>query len=93
MIIQLLNPNVIIPIILGLHVLGIILTYIITFYHVRKNTFPESLSDFIVLGGIPAMIGGMFFFISYLILIKKGGKSKGKSEGLIYIIVRLFEGV
>ncbi|MBQ1277153.1 MAG: hypothetical protein IIY07_00750, partial [Thermoguttaceae bacterium] len=26
---------------------------------------PESLSDFIVLGGIPAMIGGMFFFISY----------------------------
>lgn len=68
---QLLNPNVFIPIILGLHVLGIILTYIVTFYHVRKNTFPESLSDFIVLGGIPAMIGGMFFFISYLILIKK----------------------
>lgn len=68
---QLLNPNVFIPIILGLHVLCIILTYITTFYHVRKNTFPESLSDFIVLGGIPAMIGGMFFFISYLILIKK----------------------
>ena len=71
---QLLNPNIIIPTIISLHVLGIILTYIITFYHVRKNTFPESLVDFIVLGGLPAMIGGMFFFISYLILIKKEQK-------------------
>ena len=71
---QLLNPNIIIPTIISLHVLGIILTYIITFYYVRKKTFPESLSDFIVLGGIPAMIGGMFFFISYLILIKKEQK-------------------
>lgn len=77
MTIQLLDPNVIIPIILGLHVLGIIFTYIITFYHVRKNTFPESLIDFIVLGGIPAMIGGMFFFISYLFLIKKEQKKYG----------------
>jgi len=77
MTIQLLDPNVFIPIILGLHVLGIILTYIITFYHVRKNTFPESLIDFIVLGGIPAMIGGMFFFISYLFLIKKEQKKYG----------------
>ena len=77
MTIQLLDPNVIIPIILGLHVLGIILTYIVTFYHLRKNTFPESLSDFIVLGGIPAMIGGMFFFISYLFLIKKEQKKYG----------------
>ena len=66
---QLLNPNVIIPIILGLHVLGIILTYIITFYHVRKNTFPESLSDLTVLSGLLAMIGGMIFFIYYFILI------------------------
>jgi len=71
MITQLLDPNVIIPIILGLHVLGIILTYIITFYHVRKNTFPESLSDLIVLGGLLAMIGGLFFFIYYIILIQK----------------------
>lgn len=71
MTIQLLDPNVIIPIILGLHVLGIILTYIITFYHVRKNTFPESLSDLIVLGGLLAMIGGLFFFIYYIILIRK----------------------
>ena len=71
---QLLNPNVIIPIIISLHVLGIILTYIITFYYVRKKTFPESLSDFIVLGGIPAMIGGMIFFIYYIILIRKEQK-------------------
>jgi hypothetical protein len=71
MIIQLLDPNIIIPIIIGLHVLGIILTYIITFYHVRKNTFPESLIDFIVLGGLAAMIGGMIFFIDYIILILK----------------------
>lgn len=71
MTIQMLDPNVIIPIILGLHVLGIILTYIITFYHVRKNTFPESLSDFIVLSGALAMIGGMIFFIYYIILIRK----------------------
>ena len=77
---QLLNPNVIIPFILGLHVLGIILTYIITFYHVRKNTFPESLSDFIVLGGIPAMIGGMIFFIGYTILIKKEQQKLNKYE-------------
>lgn len=75
MISQLLNPNVIIPIILGLHVLGIILTYIITFYHVRKNTFPESLSDLIVLGGLLAMIGGLFFFIYYNILIRKEQKN------------------
>ena len=75
--IQLLNPNVIIPIIIGLHVLGIILTYFITFYNVRKNTFPESLSDFIVLGGIPAMIGGMIFFIGYVILIRKEQKKYG----------------
>lgn len=68
---QLLDPNVIIPIIFGLHVLGIILTYIVTFYHVRKNTFPESLSDFIVLCGLPAMLGGMIFFIDYIILIRK----------------------
>lgn len=74
---QLLDPNIIIPIIIGLHVLGIILTYVITFYHVRKNTFPESLIDFIVLGGIPAMIGGMFFFISYLILIRKEQQKYG----------------
>lgn len=73
---QLLDPNVIIPIILGLHVLGIILTYIITFYHVRKNTFPESLSDLIVLGGLLAMIGGLFFFIYYIILIRKENKIK-----------------
>jgi hypothetical protein len=71
---QPLNPNVIIPFIFGLHVLGIILTYIITFYHVKKNTFPESLSDFIVLGGIPAMMGGMIFFIVYIILIRKEQK-------------------
>ena len=71
---QLLDPNVIIPIILGLHVLGIILTYIITFYHVRKNTFPESLSDLIVLSGVLAMIGGLFFFIYYIILIRKEQK-------------------
>lgn len=71
MTIQMLDPNVIIPIILGLHVLGIILTYIITFYHVRKNTFPESLSDLIVLSGALAMIGGMIFFIYYIILIRK----------------------
>ena len=71
---QLLNPNVIIPFIIGLHVLGIILTYIITFYYVRKKTFPESLSDFIVLGGIPAMLGGMIFFIYYIILIRKEQK-------------------
>lgn len=71
---QLLNPNVIIPIIIGLHVLGIILTYIITFYHVRKNTFPESLSDLIVLGGLLSMIGGMIFFIYYIILIRKEQK-------------------
>ena len=71
---QLLNPNVIIPIIIGLHVLGIILTYIITFYHVRKNTFPESLSDLIVLGGLLAIIGGMIFFIYYSILIRKEQK-------------------
>ena len=71
MTIQLLDPNVFIPIILGLHVLGIILTYIITFYNVRKNTFPESLSDLIVLGGLLAMIGGLFFFIYYTILIRK----------------------
>lgn len=71
---QLLNPNVIIPIILGLHVLGIILTYIITFYHVRKNTFPESLSDLIVLGGLLAIIGGIIFFIYYSILIRKEQK-------------------
>ena len=71
---QLLNPNVIIPIIISLHVLGIILTYIITFYYVRKKTFPESLSDFIVLGGIPAMLGGMIFFIYYIILIRKEQK-------------------
>ena len=71
---QLFNPNVIIPIIIGLHVLGIILTYIITFYHVRKNTFPESLSDLIVLGGLLSMIGGMIFFIYYIILIKKNRK-------------------
>ncbi len=71
MTIQLLDPNVIIPIILGLHVSGIILTYIITFYNVRKNTFPESLSDLIVLGGLLAMIGGLFFFIYYTILIRK----------------------
>ena len=74
---QLLNPNVIIPFILGLHVLGIILTYFITFYNVRKNTFPESLSDFIVLCGIPAMIGGIFFFIGYTILIRKEQKKYG----------------
>ena len=71
MTIQLLDPNVIIPIILGLHVLGIILTYIITFYHLRKNTFPESLSDLIVLSGALALIGGMIFFIYYIILIRK----------------------
>lgn len=71
---QLLNPNVIIPIILGLHVLGIILTYIITFYHVRKNTFPESLSDLIVLGGLLSIIGGIIFFIYYSILIRKEQK-------------------
>lgn len=71
---QLLNPNVIIPIILGLHVLGIILTYIITFYHVRKNNFPESLSDLIVLGGLLAIIGGIIFFIYYSILIRKEQK-------------------
>lgn len=71
---QLLNPNVIIPFILGLHVLGIILTYIITFYHVRKNRFPESLSDFTVLSGLLAMIGGMIFFIYYFILIRKEQK-------------------
>ena len=71
---QLLNPNVIIPIILGLHVLGIILTYIITFYHVRKNTFPESLSDLIVLGGLLAIIGGIIFFIYYSNLIRKEQK-------------------
>jgi heme/copper-type cytochrome/quinol oxidase subunit 4 len=71
---QLLNPNVIIPIILGLHVLGIILTYIITFYYVRKKTFPESLSDLIVLGGLLGIIGGMIFFIYYIILIKKEQK-------------------
>ena len=75
MTIQLLDPNVIIPIILGLHVLGIILTYISTFYHVRKNTFPESLSDLIVLGGLLAMIGGLFFFIYYIILIRKEQKN------------------
>jgi hypothetical protein len=75
---QLLNPNVIIPIILGLHVLGIILTYFITFYYVRKNTFPESLYDFIVLCGLPATIGGMFFFIYYIILIKKEQKKYNK---------------
>ena len=68
---QLLNPNVIIPIIFAIHILGIILTYFITFYYVRKNTFPESLYDFIVLFGLPATIGGMFFFIYYIILIKK----------------------
>lgn len=77
MIIQLLNPNVIIPIILGLHVLGIILTYIITFYHVRKHTFPESLSDLIVLSGLLAMIGGLFFFIYYIILIRKEQQKYG----------------
>ena len=71
---QLLNPNIIIPTIISLHVLGIILTYIITFYYVRKKTFPESLSDFIVLGGIPAMLGGMIFFIYYIILIRKEQK-------------------
>ena len=71
---QLFNPNVIIPFILGLHVLGIILTYIITFYHVRKNRFPESLSDFTVLSGLLAMIGGMIFFIYYFILIRKEQK-------------------
>lgn len=71
MTIQLLDPNVFIPIILGLHILGIILTYVITFYHVRKNTFPQSLSDLIVLGGLLAMIGGLFFFIYYIILIRK----------------------
>ena len=71
---QLLNQNVIIPFILGLHVLGIILTYIITFYHVRKNRFPESLSDFTVLSGLLAMIGGMIFFIYYFILIRKEQK-------------------
>ena len=71
---QLLNPNVIIPFILGLHVLGIILTYIITFYHVRKNRFPESLSDLTVLSGLLAMIGGMIFFIYYFILIRKEQK-------------------
>jgi predicted transporter len=75
MTIQLLDPNVIIPIILGLHVLGIILTYIITFYHVRKNTFPESLSDLIVLSGLLSMIGGLFFFIYYIILIRKEQKN------------------
>jgi uncharacterized membrane protein YGL010W len=75
MTIQLLDPNVIIPIILGLHVLGIILTYIITFYHVRKNTFPESLSDLIVLSGLLSMIGGLFFFIYYNILIRKEQKN------------------
>lgn len=69
------DPSIIIPIILGLHVLGIILTYIITFYHVRKNTFPESLSDLIVLGGLLAMIGGLFFFIYYIILIRKEQKN------------------
>ena len=68
---QILDPNVIIPIIFGLHVLGIILTYIVTFYHVRKNTFPESLIDYIVLGVLVAMIGGMIFFIDYIILIRK----------------------
>jgi hypothetical protein len=77
MIIQLLDPNIIIPIIIGLHVLGIILTYIITFYHVRKNTFPESLIDFIVLGGLLAMIGGMIFFIDYIILIRKEQQKYG----------------
>jgi hypothetical protein len=77
MIIQLLDPNIIIPIIIGLHVLGIILTYIITFYHVRKNTFPESLIDFIVLGGLLAMIGGLFFFIDYIILIRKEQQKYG----------------
>ena len=75
--IQLLNPNVIIPIIIGLHILGIILTYFITFYNVRKNTFPESLSDFIVLCGIPATIGVMIFFIGYTILIRKEQKKYG----------------
>ena len=75
--IQLLDPNVIIPIIFGLHVLGIILTYIVTFYHVRKNTFPESLIDFIVLGGLLAMIGGMIFFIDYIILIRKEQQKYG----------------
>lgn len=74
---QLLNPNIIIPIILSLHVLGIILTYFITFYNVRKNKFPESLFDFIVLAGIPAMIGGMIFFIGYIILIRKEQKKCG----------------
>lgn len=74
---QLLDPNVIIPIIFGLHVLGIILTYIVTFYHVRKNTFPESLIDFIVLGGLLAMIGGMIFFIDYIILIRKEQQKYG----------------
>lgn len=74
---QLLDPNVIIPIIFGLHVLGIILTYIVTFYHVRKNTFPESLIDFIVLGGLVAMIGGMIFFIDYIILIRKEQQKYG----------------
>ena len=71
---QLLNPNIIIPTIISLHVLGIILTYIITFYYVRKNTFPESLSDFIVLGGLLGTIGGMIFFIYYIILIRKEQK-------------------
>lgn len=74
---KLLDPNVIIPIIFGLHVLGIILTYIVTFYHVRKNTFPESLIDFIVLGGLLAMIGGMIFFIDYIILIRKEQQKYG----------------
>lgn len=74
---QLLDPNIIIPIIIGLHVLGIILTYVITFYHVRKNTFPESLIDFIVLGGLLAMIGGIIFFIDYIILIRKEQQKYG----------------
>ena len=70
------NPNIVIPSLLGLHILGIFLCYVSYIRVINKGLTQKwvDTEELLVAGGVCAFMGGMFTLLFFWITVYKENK-------------------
>lgn len=74
----LLDPNIIIPTVLGIHILGVIVFFVLALTLDKKGMVPPSMEDWVIVGGTLAIMSGIFAPVIFLCTLKNERKKYGR---------------
>ena len=76
--VTLLDPNIFIPSIIGIHILGVIAFFVLTLTLDKKGMVPPSMGDWVIVGGTLAIMSGIFAPVIFWFTLKNERKKYGR---------------